>query len=161
MQDIIDPEDFPFTEEEVYRAERLLSSEADAREMAAKIAQAGRDARTARLAAAAAQARGSRDPTEINAPVMVLSTMYFAQLAAISPELEERVERYLRALRATALPSRLRSALYRAGLTVTSEPPPEVVAVLAAEYAAEDQAWAALRADLATELRARTRPSVT
>jgi hypothetical protein len=157
VQDIIDPEDFPFTEEEVYRAERLLSSEADGREMAAKIAQAGRDARTARLAAAAAQARGSRDPTEINAPVMVLSTMYFAQLAAISPELEERVEQYLLALRATARPSRLRSALYRAGLAVTSEPPPEVVAVLAAE----NQAWAALRADLAAELRARNRPPVT
>jgi hypothetical protein len=70
MKDLIDPEDFPFTEDEVYRAERLLSPEADARQMAADIASAGREAQAARIAAAAARARGSRNPAEINPPVM-------------------------------------------------------------------------------------------
>jgi hypothetical protein len=116
MKDLIDPEDFPFTEDEVYRAERLLSPEADARQMAADIARAGREAQAARIAAAAARARGSRNPTEINPPVMLLSGMYFAQLAAVSPELEERVERYRMAGRAQARASRLRNAMVRAGL---------------------------------------------
>jgi hypothetical protein len=162
VHDLIDPEDFPFTEDEVYRAERLLSSEADARRMAADIAIAGRDARIARAAAAEARAQGSRDPAEINPPVMLLSGMYFAQLAALSPELEQRVERYRMELRAQARPSRLRNALFRAGLPPNQpEPPPEVLAAIAAEDAAEDQAWATLRADLAAELHRRLHSPVT
>jgi hypothetical protein len=151
MQDLIDPEDFPFTEDEVYRAERLLSPEADARRMAADIASSGREAQAARIAAAAARARGSRIPTEINPPVMILSGMYFAQLAAVSPELEERVERYRLAGRAQARPSRLRNAMFRAGLPLGHDPTPEVLSKLAAEDAAEDAAWFSLRADLAAE----------
>jgi len=158
VHDLIDPDDFPFTEDEVYRAERLLSSDADARRMAADIATAGREARAARVAAAEARARRSRDPVEINAPVMVLSAMYFAQLAALSPELEQRVEQYRMKLRAQARPSRLRHALFRAGLLATRhEPPPEVLAEIAAQDAADDRAWARLRADLATELERRSR----
>ena len=162
MDDLIDPEDFPFTEDEVYRAERLLSSEADARRMAADIASGGRDARAARVAAAEARARGSREPAEINPPVMLLSGMYFAQLAALSPELEQRVERYRMELRAQARPSRLRNALFRAGLHPSlKEPPPEVLAAIDAQDAAEDQTWAVLRADLASELDRRNRSPVT
>ena len=161
MQDLIDPEDFPFTEDEVYRAERLLSPEADARQMAADIASAGREAQAARIAAAAARARGSRNPTEINPPVMVLSGMYFAQLAAVSPELEERVERYRMAGRAQAGPSRLRNAMFRAGLPLGHDPTPDVLSKLAAEDAAEDEAWFSFRADLAAELQRRNRSPVT
>jgi hypothetical protein len=161
MQDLIDPEDFPFTEDEVYRAERLLSPEADARQMAADIARAGREAQAARIAAAAARARGSRNPTEINPPVMLLSGMYFAQLAAVSPELEQRVERYRMAGRAQARTSRLRNAMFRAGLPLGHDATPEVLSKLAAGDAAEDEAWFSLRADLAAELQRRNRPPVT
>ena len=51
MPDFIDPEEFPFTEDELYRAERLFAAEGDARETAATIARGGRENRVSRLAA--------------------------------------------------------------------------------------------------------------
>ena len=100
--DLVDPDDFPFTEEEVHRAERLLSDEASARAEAAQIARAGREARASRLAADVARAHGRRGPTVVDPEVLYLSPVLFAPLAALSPELEARVEAYRSASRAAS-----------------------------------------------------------
>ena len=162
MQDFIDPEDFPFTEDEVYRAWRLLGSEADAREIAAIIALGGRENRVSRLAALAARARGSRDPAEVNYPVLAVPAELFALLAALSPELETRVERYRAATREESRLSRVRNHAFRLRVPLDQDPPaPEVLAAIAAEDRAVDEAWAGLRAAVATELSARYRSPVT
>jgi len=159
MEDLlIDPEDFPFTESEVYRAWRLLGSEADARTVAETVALGGRECRVSGLAAKAALARGSRELAEVNYPILMVPDELFALLATLSPELETRVERYRVRTREESRMSRVRSHTFRLRLPLGEDPPAAAVrAAMAAENAAADEAWTAMRAAIATELSTRNR----
>lgn len=152
----IDPDEFPFSQDEVYLALRLTSSEKLARTEAARIAEMGRDAHVARLAAQQALARGSRDAAEVNRDVLYLSPEFFALLAAVSTELAARVDAYWERIFAQNHELRLRNALRLARVSSLDDPAAaDVRATLESADADERALWHAVRSGVEADLRQR------
>jgi len=152
----IDPEELPFSQDEVYEALRLTSSERRARSEAASIAQMGREARAARLAAQQARARGTRDPAEANRHALYLSPEFFALLAAVSLELRARVDTYWESTFAQNHAYRVRNALRLAGASSLDDAAAvDVRAAVDAADAEEQGIWRTVRAGVESELRRR------
>lgn|GEM_PF-3051889 len=138
-------EDLPFTEEEFYRAFRLVESEAGAREAASYTAALVRD--TAALVDAARQARerGETDPSVIAEPTWYIGDEAFALLGLVSDDLRERVDAYMNARWEGERPAITRAALHRHGRLITGDPTDAERADVDAEIASYRAAWTQLR----------------
>lgn len=130
----IDAQELPFSEEEFYRAFRLVESEREARDAAAFVVQvvrkANEQAERARLAVAADSPDGG------GVPSWVIGDGAFALLTLVSDDLRVRVEAYMRAQWEGLREQWLRDGLYRPGGVLLREPTPEVDARIT-EAAAE------------------------
>ena len=149
---LINEGDLSFTEDELRRALMLAYPPAQAAALARAVAQDARAMHT-RQDADAAIARGSRDPTEINAEFLVLPDFWFALLASLDADLEARVHAWQQRARLAARPARERNAMHDAGADPLAPPTAAVNEQLAAEDAAADAAWVALRAEVDAFLR--------
>jgi len=138
-------EGLPFTEEEFYRAFRLVESETEAREAASYTAAVVRD--TAALADAARQARerGETDPAAVAEPTWYIGDEAFALLALVSDDLRERVDAYMNARWEGERPAMTRATLHRSGRLITSDPTDAERAEVDAEIASYRTAWTQLR----------------
>lgn len=149
-------EHLPFSEEEFYRAFRLVEPEREAREGAAFVVrvvhEANEQAQHARLAFAPA----SHDGTGMGVPTWVVGDGAFALLALVSEDLRVRVEAYMHAEWERQREQLLRNGLYRPGGVILREPTREVYAEVDArmdELAAE---WRELLARTRADLQARS-----
>lgn len=135
-------EQLPFSEDEFYRAFRLLESDTEAREDAAFIVQVVREANeqaeAARLAFAADSEGKGRSA---GLPTWVIEDGAFALLALVSEDLRLRVEAYMRAQWEGLREQWIRNALYRPGGGILGEPTPEVYAELEAKSAQAEADW--------------------
>lgn len=143
--DWLDPEEFPFSEAELVAALEPWSSQAGLDDLPARIAQGLRECRLDRARAAAARARGSRDPTEINYATTMFPDEVWALMAELSPQHAERVEAFFGEQRRQRRAQRLAHAMYRAGLNPRATPTAAVVSEIDAEDARIDAAWQQLR----------------
>jgi hypothetical protein len=133
-------EDLPFSEEEFYRAFRLVQSEKKARSSAAFVVQMVNEVNERAERARLARERGSQNPQELQVPVWIVGDGAFALLALVSDDLRTRVDAYMRGQLESQREPALRDRLYRPGGTILREPTPEVhaeVDALLAGYAAE------------------------
>jgi hypothetical protein len=151
-------DDLPFSEDEFYRAFRLLEPDHEAREGAAFVVQVVREANEGAARARLARERGSQDLQEMQIPVWVIPHEVFALLALLSDDLRARVDAYMRAQWEEEREQLLRNGLYRPGGTILREPTPEVHAEADARIASYEAEWIArcerVRAD-AERLRGR------
>ena len=141
----LDPEQFPFTESELRAAMALPGPFAAMEQLADDIVRGIREERESRELAAAALARGSRDPAEINAWIYLYPYEVIALLAELSPDLEQRVLAWRLRQRDDRRADRVRQATFRAGLDAREGPPSSINAQLAAEDELDEQRWSALR----------------
>lgn len=145
-------QDLPFSEEEFYRAFRLLESDGEAREGAAFVVQVVRKANEGAARARLARERGSQDLHEMQIPVWVIPDEFFALLALVSDDLRARVDAYMRAEWEGQREQLLRNGLYRPGGTFLREPTPEAHAEADARIASCEAEWTArcerVRADV-------------
>lgn len=128
----------PFTEDEFYRAFRLVESDTEARATAAFVVQVVRNgneqAESARLAVAAgSQTSGGGG--------WVIEDGAFALLALVSDDLRVRVDAYMRAQWEGLRAQWLRDGLYRPGGVFLREPTAEVQAEVEARIAATAGEW--------------------
>jgi hypothetical protein len=132
-------EQLPFSEEEFYRAFRLVEPEAEAREGAAFVVQvvrkANEQAEQARLALAAGGQDGGGTPN------LVIGNGAFALLALVSDNLRMRVDAYMRAQWEALREQWLRDGLYRPGGVILREPTPEIYAEVEARIAETAAEW--------------------
>ncbi len=153
----IDGEELPFTEEEFYRAFRLLHSEDEAREVASYISALVRDTDERSEAAREARARGSTNPHEIAEPTWVIGDEAFALLALVSHDLRIRVDEFMRKRRESERPAITRAVVYRSGRLITSEPTPEDAAAVDVALAAYSTEWTNLYHRMSRRIRRRPR----
>ncbi|HEY0931360.1 MAG TPA: hypothetical protein VGE27_15675 [Gemmatimonas sp.] len=163
VPDYLDPDEIPFTADEILRTFRLLAdSEAEAQAIALQVTEGARQVYAERVAALAAEARGSTNLDELNHGIYFIYPEFFAALATLSPELSARVESYWVTQRAKLRPQRIRDAHWHAGFHPLHDPPdPTVIATVDAQEAAEREQWTTIRAAVETELREKaltTRP---
>lgn len=142
-------ERLPFSEDEFYRAFRLVESDGEAREAAAFVVQVVREANEQDVASRLAVATGSQTS---GGATWVIGDGVFALLALVSDDLRARVDAYMRAQWEELREQWLRNGLYRPGGVVLREPTPEVHAEVDARLAATAAEWGELlertRADL-------------
>lgn len=131
----IDPNDLPFTEDELFRALALTEDEQVARDAAHTMAE---------LLSGGAHDGGWSIGDEV-----------FAALALLSDDLRERAETYMRAQWDGMRPSLLHAALRRERLPPGSEPTPSALRAADEEIAAYAAAWWRGRAALAEWVRRR------
>jgi hypothetical protein len=134
----------PFSEEEFYRAIRLVESEAEAREVAAFIVQIVRETNEQAKRVRAAWASGIHEGSPVGMPGWVIEDGIFALLALVSDDLRVRVEAYMRVQWEGERKELLRNGLYRGGGVFLREPTPEVYAEVDAQITQAAEAWAAL-----------------
>lgn len=151
---LLNNDDFPFTEEELRRALALVYPSDIAARRSADVARLAAATYT-RSAAEAAQARGSREPTEINWATLSLPAEWYALLAELDAAMSQRVEAWRRSQHEPHWASRVAQAMWRRGLSPVAPATAEVLAELRAEDAARETAWAEVRARVA---RARSLP---
>ena len=131
-------ERLPFTEDEFYRAIRLVESDAEAREAAAFVVQMVRQAKEQGEAARLAVAAGSQSSGGAS---WVIEDGVFALLALVTDDLWMRVDAYMRAQWEELREQWLRNGLYRPGGVVLREPTPEVHAEVEARLTATAAEW--------------------
>lgn len=134
-------ERLPFSEDEFYRAFRLMESDEEAREAAAFVVQVVCDANKQDEASRLAVANGSRTSGGAS---WVVADGAFALLALVSDDLRVRVDAYMRAQWEELREQWLRNGLYRPGGVILREPTPEVHAEVDARLATTAAEWAAL-----------------
>lgn len=137
-------EQLPFSEEEFYRAFRLVESDAEAREAAAFVVQAVRKANEQAERARLALTSGTHDGSSMGVPTWVIGDGAFALLALVSDDLRERVEAYMHAQWEADREHLLRNRLYRGGGVFLREPTAEVYAEVEAQIAETAAEWRAL-----------------
>jgi hypothetical protein len=138
-------EQLPFSEEEFYRAFRLLESEREAREGAEFVVQVVREANEQAERARLAIAAGGQDGrSTIGVASWTIGDGAFALLALVSDDLRVRVDAYMRAQREGQREQLLRNALYRPGGVILRAPTPEVHAEVEARIAESAEEWSAL-----------------
>jgi hypothetical protein len=137
-------EDLPFSEDEFYRAFRLLESEAEAREAAAFVVQVVRKANEQAQRARLALTSGTHDGSSMGVPAWVIEDGAFALLALVSDDLRERVEAYMHARWEADREHLLRNRLYRGRGVFLREPTAEVYAEVEAQTAETAAEWHAL-----------------
>ena len=147
----LDPEEFPFTEAELFAALGPWGASLGHDRLPREIAQGLRECRVDRLRAAGAIARGSRDLEEINHAVFLFPPEVWALLCELSPAHAERVESFRDDRRRASRAHRLATAMHLAGLHPRATPTPEIVATIDAEDAAADEEWKAFRARVRRE----------
>lgn len=133
--DYIDPNDLPFTENELFRALALFADEQEARVAAHDFAET--------LGGGAYDGAWS------------LSSQVFAALALLSDELRERVDAYMRADWDGMRTSLVRAALRREGLPPGSEPTASALRAADEEIATYVADWRRGCADFAEWVRRR------
>jgi hypothetical protein len=131
-------EQLPFSEDEFYRAFRLVESEGKAREAAAFVVQVVRQANEQDKAARFAVATDSQTS---GGATWVIGDGAFALLALVSDDLGARVDAYMRAQWEQLREQWLRNGLYRPGGVILREPTPEVHAEVEARLAATAAEW--------------------
>lgn len=137
-------EELPFSEEEFYRAFRLVESDREAREGAASVVQAVRDANEQAERARFAIAAGSQDGSSTGVASWVIGDGAFALLALVSDDLRVRVDAYMREQREGQREQMLRNGLYRPGGVILRAPTSEVHAEVEARIADAAAEWSAL-----------------
>jgi hypothetical protein len=136
--------ELPFSEEEFYRAFRLVELEGKAREEAAFIGLVVREANEQGERARLALAAGSQDRSETAVPTWIIPDAIFALLALVSDDLRVRVDAYMRAQREGEREHLLRNRLYRPGGVILRAPTPEVYAEVEAHLTETEAEWNAL-----------------
>lgn len=131
-------EQLPFSEDEFYRAFRLVESDGEAREAAAFVVQVVHRAKEQDKAARLAVAAGSQTS---GGATWVIGDEAFALLALVSDDLRARVDAYMRAQWEELREQWLRNGLYRPGGVILREPTPEVHAEVEARLAATAAEW--------------------
>jgi hypothetical protein len=131
----------PFTEDEFYRAFRLVESDTEARTAAAFVVQVVRQASEQDEAARLAVANGSQ---KSGGGGWVIGDGAFALLALVSDDLRVRVDAYMRAQWEELREQWLRDGLYRPGGVFLREPTPEVHAEVEARITATVADWSEL-----------------
>jgi hypothetical protein len=134
-------EGLPFSEDEFYRAFRLVESDAEAREAAAFVVEVVRQANEQDEASRLAVATGSQTHGGVT---WVIEDGVFALLALVSDDLRARVDAYMRAQWQELREQWLRNGLYRPGGVILREPTPEVYAEVDARLAATAAEWGEL-----------------
>jgi hypothetical protein len=134
-------EQLPFSEDEFYRAFRLVESDREAREGAAFVVQVVRQATEQNEAARLAVAAGSQNSGGVS---WVIGDGAFALLALVSEDLRVRVDAYMRTRWEEWREQWLRGGLYRPGGLVLRDPTPEVYAEVEARIAATAAEWSEL-----------------
>lgn len=134
-------EHLPFSEEEFYRAFRLLESDREAREGAAFVVRAVREANEQAERARLALASGSRDGRSMGVPTWFIGDGAFALLALVSDDLRVRVDAYKRAQWEAEREQLVLNGLYRPGGVVLREPTSEVYAEVDAQLAEMAAEW--------------------
>lgn len=137
-------EQLPFSEEEFYRAFRLLESDTEAREGAAFVVQVVREANEQAERARLAIAAGSQDGSSTRVASWVIGDGAFALLALVSNELRVRVDAHMRAQWEGQREQLLRNGLYRPGGVILRAPTPEVHAEVEARITEAAAEWGAL-----------------
>jgi hypothetical protein len=117
----MDPNDLPFTEDELFRALALLGDEQEAREAAHDLAET--------------LAGGTYDGG------WSVSDEVFAALALLSDDLRERVDTFMRSGWQRMRPSTVFNALRREGLPGGSDPTPSALRAADEELAASVSDW--------------------
>jgi hypothetical protein len=145
-------EQLPFSEEEFYRAFRLLESDAEARQAAAFVVEVVRKANELAERARLTLTSGTHDGSSIGVPTWVIGDGVFALLALVSDDLRERVEAYMHAQWEADREDMVRNRLYRGGGVFLREPTAEVYAEVEAEIAAKAAEWRALAERTRAEL---------
>jgi len=143
--DYLDPEQFPFTESELRAAMALPGHLPAMEQLANDIVTGIRDERDSRVRSAAAIARGSRDPLEINPEIYLYPYEVVALLAELSPDLEQRVAVWRRHQHDAVHADRIRQAMSNAGLDPRAAPPTSITTELAVEDDLRERQWRALR----------------
>ena len=155
-------EHLPFSEEEFYRAFRLVESDRKAREGAAFVVQVVREANEQAERVRLASVSGSQDGGTAGVPCWVIGDGAFALLALVSDDLRVRADAYMRAQWETQREQGLRNGLYRPGGVILREPTAEVYAEVESRVAAEQAEWRALcettRAEIEKRRRRRNQP---
>jgi hypothetical protein len=134
-------EHLPFSEEEFYRAFRLVLAEKKAREGAAFVVKVVHEADQGAEHARLARERGSQNLHELQIPVAVIPDDAFALLALVSDDLRARVDAYMASQREDLREQWLRNGLYRPGGIILREPTPEVYAEVEARIARAAAEW--------------------
>jgi hypothetical protein len=134
-------EQLPFSEDEFYRAFRLVEADGEARAAAAFVVQVVREANKQDEASRLAVANGSQTS---GGATWVIGDGAFALLALVSDDLRARVDAYMRAQWEELREQWLRNGLYRPGGVILREPTPEVHAEVDARLAATAAEWGEL-----------------
>jgi hypothetical protein len=148
-------EQLPFSEEEFYRAFRLLEPDREAREGAAFVVEVVREAREQAENARLAFASASQHGRSMGVPSWFIGEGAFALLALVSDDLRVRVDAYKRAQWEGQREQLLRNGLYRPGGVILRAPTPEVHAEVEARITEEAAEWSALVERTAEWLRRR------
>jgi hypothetical protein len=152
--DYID-EQLPFSEEEFYRAFRLVESDSEARAGAAFVVQVVREANEQAERARLAFASGRHDGSGMGVPTWFVGDGAFALLALVSGDLRVRVDAYMRAQREGQREQLLRNGLVQPGGVILRTPTPEMHAEVEARITEEASEWSALVEKTAEWLRRR------
>ena len=149
---ILDPDDFPFTEADLLLAFRKTCALDEASFRTATVVEGIMEQIASEEAAAAARARGSKDPREVNSITVAFPWPVLLTLASASPELRERVDMLRRKWRAQQHSSRLmESAMHVPGWTRQNEVPSRAHEAVAKLYEAEERDWEAALAQFQFE----------
>jgi hypothetical protein len=139
---ILDPEDFPFSETDLLHAFEQTCSLGEARFRTQAVVEGIKEQLASEQVAAAARARGSSNPREVNSITVAFPWPVLLILTSASPELRERVDALRRKWRTQRHKAALmEEALRISGWTGQHEVPPQAHEAVAARYEAEDRQW--------------------
>lgn len=145
-------EQLPFSEEEFYRAFRLVEQDGEARENAAFVVQTVRTANEQTARARLAIAAGSQDRSETALTTWIIEDVAFALLALVSDHLGARVDAYMRARWDELREQWLRDGLYRGSGVFLREATPEVHAEVEARISDRVAEWRELLESIRAEV---------
>ncbi len=134
-------EQLPFSEEEFYRAFRLVEPDPDARESAAFIVRVVRRANEQAQRARLSLAPGDQDDSSMEGPTWFIGDRAFALLSLVSDDLRVRVDAYMGAQWQGLRELLLRFGLYRPDGVILREPTSEEYAKVEAQIAVTAAEW--------------------
>jgi hypothetical protein len=134
-------EQLPFSEEEFYRAFRLVESDREARDAVALVVHSVREANEGAERARRVLASGIPEGSNLGVPTWVIGDVAFALLSLVSDDLRARVDAYMGAKWESEREQMLLNGLYRPGGMSLREPTPEVHAAVDARLAEMAADW--------------------
>ncbi len=149
MQAYLDPDQFPFTADEVRAAVEWLAEGADREALAGFILEVCARLRAEKERAALARARGSTDPEDINDIVLAFPEELYAALSLAGPDTALRVVTLLSGWRAQTVRSRRHLVMREHGCHQNAQPTAAVLAELEAFEGSIVAAWDSVRAKVA------------